>query len=407
MNMFAREMDTTAQASVLVLSRNPKLVDAIERALIQSPELSVASETLSLAEIGEAGGLFVTNRVVVFEANPEDELELHKLKEILSARSEDNVVVALTKNDLSLQKARDLLDVGVDHVLPFSIKGDKFRALLRKELQETTPPAPVPEAETAPRSSVIAVTKSRGGVGATTVAVNLALGLAKLPGTPRVALVDLDMQFGNAGVFLDLEDNGGMQQLAEATELPDAHFMHGILQRHASGLDVLCAPASIMPLQSFSAEMVEHLINLLSAEYEYVVFDLPQALVDWVEPVLSRAARLEVVMDTSVPCVRQVRRLLDFLEYEHFRPRVDLIVNRESKPMFRSEALKQAQTILGRDIEYWLPDAPDIARKAVDLGRPAVASKPGSGLGRSFVRMAKTVQQGAPNAPKTKNEERV
>ncbi|MEM9392896.1 MAG: AAA family ATPase [Pseudomonadota bacterium] len=404
MNMFAREMDSTTQTSVLVLSRNSKLVDAIERALIQSSDLAVASETLSLAEIGEAGGLFLTNRVIVFEANPEDELELHRLKDILSARSEENLVVALTKNDLSLQKARDLLDAGVDHVLPFSIKGEKFRELLKKELGAAPPPAQA--ADSATRGSVIAVTKSRGGVGATTVAVNLALGLANLPGKPRVALVDLDMQFGNAGVFLDLEDNGGMQQLSEATELPDAHFLKGIMQRHDSGLEVLCAPASIMPLQSLTTEMVDHLIGLLRAEYAYVVFDLPQALVDWVEPVLSSASRLEVVMDTSVPCVRQVRRLLDFLEYEHFRPRVELIVNRERKPLLRSESLKQAQAILGRDIEHWLPDAPDIARRAVDLGRPAVASKPGSGLGRSLLRVAKTVQQNAPQTVITSNEER-
>lgn len=405
MNMLSRQIETGTQVPTLVLSENQKFREAVTRILQNSPEIGVSSEAVSLADIGEAGGLFLAHRVVIFDAYPESDADLETIAQVLTARSSDNIVFAFTDNDLSLQRARELLDAGVDHVLPFATQGDRFRELLARELGDkkerevSTPPVA--------GGKILAVTKSRGGAGATTVAVNLALGLLKAPGEPRVALIDLDMQFGNAGVFLDLEDNGGMQRLTESSEPPDERFLKGIMQTHSSGLDVLCAPTSIMPLQALSVGTIEDLIALLSSTYDYIVFDLPQALVDWVEPVLANASNLEVVMDTSVPCVRQVRRLLDFLEYEHFRPQVDLIVNREKKPLIRSENVKQAEAILGRDIGHWLPDAPDVARRAIDIGRPAIETKPGSGLGRSYARIVNAVRANEKTEKGSKSRERV
>ncbi|MGB8623334.1 MAG: P-loop NTPase, partial [Paracoccaceae bacterium] len=251
---------------------------------------------------------------------------------------------------------------------------------------------------------VIAVAQARGGIGATTVATNLACALVgrstmfRKVERKRVALLDFDLQFGNANVYLDLEDNQGFLDLMRAGEMPDSAFVGGILQRHSSGLDLLCAPKQLVPLTTVRAEVIAALLDLLCADHDYVVVDLPRAMVDWIEPVLQRAARLALVTDTSVPCIRQARRMVDFLREDFMGLPVDFIVNREKKPMIKSDHHREAEKVLQTKLTHWLPDNPRLARAAVDLGRPVVEMKPGSDLAKALTGLAVSVGTAAQTA---------
>ncbi len=250
--------------------------------------------------------------------------------------------------------------------------------------------------------------QARGGIGSTTIAVNLACELVGRSSMfhkakkKRVALLDFDLQFGNANVFLDLEDNNGFLDLIEAEATPDANFLRGVMQGHASGLSLLSAPGPLVPLQSLRAGLVGDVLDTLRMEYDYVIVDLPRALVEWVMPVLSRASRLVMVTDTAVPTVRQARRIMDFVREDHFALPVELVVNREKRPMIKSEHCREAEKVLKTKLEHWVPDNPRVARSAADLGRPFVEMKPGSDLGKAITRLAGTVAAAPqPTATKT------
>jgi Flp pilus assembly CpaE family ATPase len=365
------------------------------------------NDTTFKAMNGHAAELAFNHDVVIFDADPEDKGEVAAIKDLLSHRANGTVFLALTDNDVSISQARQLRDIGVDEVLPLSITGESLKAVIDEQLETHKAPAHQTGDGAPALGKVIAVTQARGGIGATTLAVNLACQLVgkstmfHKSQKMRVALLDFDIQFGNVNVFLDLEDNGGFLQMIEAVEEPDAHFLDSVLQKHALGVDVLCAPAPIAPLQSVRPDAIAGVLDVLQQHYDYVVVDFPRALVDWVEPVLKRATRLVMVTDTTVPCVRQARRLIDFYREENVGLPVEVVVNREKRPLLKSEHVREAEKVLKTKLTHWLPDNPKLARKAADLGQPVIEIKAGSDLGKALTKLAAELKTDSKPAQRT------
>jgi pilus assembly protein CpaE len=238
---------------------------------------------------------------------------------------------------------------------------------------------------------------ARGGIGSTTLSVNLAERLAVPRGrgrtktTPRVALLDLDLQFGSVGSMLDLPEQDTLAQLAISGVLPDDTLLEQSMLTHASGLHVLSAPTTLVPPDALQTEQVAAMIETLSQRYDYVVVDLPHSLVSGVEPVIARADLALLVTDTSVPAIRQSRRIIDFLTTDHLSLSVRVVVSRDRKPIFPSNTLREAAKALGHGFWHWLPADHGKARSAADQGRPLNAV--GGALGRSIEKMAKTLVQ--------------
>ena len=237
----------------------------------------------------------------------------------------------------------------------------------------------------------------RGGLGATTIAVNLAdmllepHGLLVKANTNTVALVDLDIQFGNAGTYLDLEDNGAMVEIARAPSVPDRAFLDTALQKHPSGLRVLTAPKAAIPLDAVDETKVAAILDSLREEYDYLIIDLPRALVPWLEAVMKRTDLLLMVCDTSVPAVSASRRLLDLLTDEVAGLTTEVVINRERRPLVLSHAHKLASDALRLPLKHFVADDPAAARRAVDRGEVLNAVSPNSSLTKSLKRVAGSI----------------
>lgn len=384
--------------SILIVSSSPEITARVETAFPLSDKMRLTSEKSSFGMMnGHAAEIAIGHNVVIFETDPDDLNEMDAIARMLKGKQEDAFYVALTDEDVSISKARRLKDIGVDEVLPSTISSHELQMIVDTRLRAPTRlTAAIGASE---RCKIISVTQARGGIGATTVAVNLALSLAgsnngflRKKKNARVALVDLDLQFGNANVFLDIEDNGGFMRLIESETAPDAQYLKGIMTRHSSGIDILAAPVAIAPLTSVSAQLMASLFDVLKTEYDYVVVDLPRAFVDWIEPVIHQTSRLVVVADTSVPSIRHARRLIDFYREANLGLVVELVANRASKPLIRSEALKAAEKVLETKFGHWIPDNPKIARKAIDLGHPVVERHAKSDMGKAFKKLAIAVR---------------
>lgn len=261
-------------------------------------------------------------------------------------------------------------------------------------------PAAPPVAE-GPLGSVIVVAKARGGVGATTTAVNLAQALREGPGRKagparRVAVVDFDVQNGSVGAFLDVEDTGAVIDLLRTGDLPDAGLLGRALVQHPSGLAVLPAPIEMAPVDALTAPMVDRLIALLRARFDHVVVDLPAAVLPSVTPLLRQAGQLLVVTDTSVPSIRQASRLIGVLTEDNFTLPVSVVVTREARPFRLSASLKEAQAVLGRGFDHWIPRDDRTARRAADLGQPVAGVARRSAMARAYRRLAEEIAATAP-----------
>ncbi len=383
--------------NVFVISENETISQAVLRALEACPDLEVRTEAGSLASMnGSARRLAFGNDIVILTADPDDEAEVSLLRELLRHPHESTHVVAMTDGNLPLSKAMVLTRAGVDEVLPYSGSPGELAEALATTIAEASrrrPPLVLVPQPPAPRGRLIAVTRACGGAGATTLAVNLAHCLLDMRGFPKkaarnkVALVDLDLQFGNLGVYLDIEDRGTMLEIIRRDSLPDADFMGTALSRHPSGLCVLPAPVEATPLDALPGETVAGLLDTLMAEFDYVVADLPPALVSWLNPVLARADRLMVVGDSSVASVRQTRRLLDIMTEDRPGLRAEIVITREAKPMFLSHHHKEAVKALGRPLSHWIPNDPKATRAAIDRGKPLCESAPGSAVAKAVKRL--------------------
>ena len=385
--------------SIMIVSNRDAFSQVLSDVFTPDDKNKVTHEKETFSSLnGRAGSLVFDNDVVIFETDPDDENEVRALEELLKNGSRDTIFLALAGNDVSITKAQQLRALGIDDVLPLSIDGDSIRSVVDAQVKARRRPEKGIHDGPSASGQVISVTHASGGAGATTIAVNLASALVagqsslfRKTTKNRVVLLDFDLQFGDANVLLDLEDNGGFLQLIDATEPPDDRFLASALQSHALGFDVLCAPVSILPLQTVQADLVENMLNILRQQYDYIVVDLPRSVVDWIEPVIKCASQLVISTDTSVPCVRQARRLIDFFHEGNVGLPVQIVINRERRPMLKSEHIREAEKILETKFTHWLPDDPKLARKAADLGQPIVRMKPKSDLGKALSKLASTL----------------
>ncbi|MFN0114975.1 MAG: CpaE family protein [Paracoccaceae bacterium] len=376
------------EKSVLVISSDPALAGTISATLSALPGLSVKTEANSLAAMNgqavKAAGHF---DVILFQSQPGDTGEAEAVRQVSAARRHGAVLMALADGAMTLAQVRALSEAGVDEVLPFSGAaselGSKLAGLGR------------PIAGGARAGRVIAVMPARGGVGASTLSVNLADRLAneerRFRKTVRrpVALLDLDLQFGSAGAMLDLAESDAMLSLTASGAVPSATAVAQSLSRAANGVSVLPAPPKFAPLDSLNAEQVSRILDALRGAHDHVVVDLPHALVGWIEPVLARADRLLLVTDLSVPAIRQCRRLIDFVNAENSALPIDIVVARDARPVFGSAVRREAERALDRQVLHWLPDDPKSARVAADRGQPLAVGARGRRLSRSIEGLAR------------------
>jgi pilus assembly protein CpaE len=220
---------------------------------------------------------------------------------------------------------------------------------------------------------VLTVTRAHGGMGATTLATHLALGLREKHGRGdrqrSVLLVDLDLQFGDVGLMLDLPPNGELARMIREPARLDPDLLQAATIEHKSGVAVLPAPIEPVPLEAMPLETVTRLLDIARESYDYVVVDLPLALPRWLEAVLAQTDSLYVVTQLNVPAIRQTRRLLDIIKDEALLDgRPSVVLNRHVWRLNERSRLKQAIKALGQPIDHYLPNDHRLALDAVNRG---------------------------------------
>jgi pilus assembly protein CpaE len=377
--------------SMLLIAPDASVSEAITGALANDPTLRVDRETSTLAQMnGRAIKAMADYDFILFQTDPDDEAELKAIRSLAAQRRSGATLVALADGNISLTQARALNDAGVDEVLPLPSPGGPIDRHMARLGRSDGPGARYRQ------GTIIAVAQARGGVGSTTVAVNLAdqliggRGVMKKEERRRVALVDFDLQFGTVGSFLDLAEQDTLLQLALDGTIPDATFLDQSMATLPSGLSVLAAPAKFAPLDSLRPEQVAAVLDTLRRSYDFIIVDLPRALVGWIEPIVQRADELMVVTDISVSSIRHCRRLIDFFTQANLALTVEVVVNHQRRPLLRSRLQREAAKALERPLAHWLPHDPRAAGAAADRGLPLSATAPRSALGRAMARLAKS-----------------
>jgi len=388
-----------SDSSILLISADDEVANSVGAALEKIEKARVSREASSVSQLnGAAVAMAADHDVVIFATDPSNAADLTAIGLLTDQRKPGTIYLALTDGDLPLSKARALSRAGVDDVLPYPLSNDELieqvNEMLAKKRAEFTESF---SGTGAKNGHLFAVQQARGGVGATTVAVNLAdqllnrKGAFKKEAENKVVIVDFDLQFGTVGDFLDVDQQEGLLQLASENFIPDAMWIEQSMTRLPSGLAVLAAPSSFVPLEAMQPAQIEGLIKTLKSMFDYVVVDLPRALVNWIEPVLSETDQLFIVSDMSVPAVRATRRLMEFVLADNAQLPIEVIINHEKKPMILREHHREAAKALDVTFNYWIAHDPKAAREAVDYGKPLSEVSARSDIAKGIASMAKSI----------------
>lgn len=170
-----------------------------------------------------------------------------------------------------------------------------------------------------PPGRLIAVMSPKGGVGKTTVATNLAIGLGKIA-PMGVVIVDLDVQFGDVATGLQLEPEHTLRDAVSGAAYQDSMVLKAFLTVHPAGIYALCAPGNPGEADRISGEAVAHLLNQMAAEFQYVVVDTTPGLGEHVLATLELATDAVWVCGMDIPSIRGLHTSFSLLRELQLMP---------------------------------------------------------------------------------------
>jgi pilus assembly protein CpaE len=179
----------------------------------------------------------------------------------------------------------------------------------------------------------------------------------------------MDVQRGNAALYLNLKPRLSIADLIEAEDRLDGEFLRMVSERHQSGLAVVAAPADMNPLDSLTPEFIDRLMDQAAQQYDLVVLDMPGVWTDWTAAALQKADIIALVAQITVSGVQQARRQLNVFDANNLGDRVRLVMNRMTPGLFGKYDIADAEAVLRHRVHFLLANDYPTVSAALDEGR--------------------------------------
>lgn len=220
---------------------------------------------------------------------------------------------------------------------------------------------------------VVTIFSPKGGVGKTTMSVNLAIALMR-GGENKVCVVDLDLAFGDIAITLQLFPTHTIEHAIGGEQYMDEGFVQQLMTPHESGLKVLAAPSQPDARERVSGALVQRLLETLRQQFDYIVLDTAPAFDEQTLTALDETDECIIVATLDVPTLKNVKVALETLDVlgvaEGHR---HLLLNRADDQV--GIGADKVEGILGMDVAVQVATSLDIA-KATNAGRPLMLSSP-------------------------------
>lgn len=235
--------------------------------------------------------------------------------------------------------------------------------------------------------NVIAVAGATGGVGSSSIAVNLACALAA-DDSHSVVLADLDLALGDADVFLDTIPEYTLADVAQNVERLDLTLLKKSLTKHASGVHLLPRPMQLEDAQLITDDRLRRIIGLLKTSFSHIVLDISKGYSPVDLAALRLADHVLMVTQLDLPCLRNVVRLMvTFDDEPELRDKIRVVVNRVGQDSGQI-SLKKARETVGRDIYWQVPNDYRVMVEVRNNGVPLLEHAPKAGITQSIGQLA-------------------
>jgi pilus assembly protein CpaE len=360
--------------SFVIFSEEPEFAAEIEKQVGASGEARVAvvisdpNQLLGALKSEKPGGLFVdlgyAPHVIL------DLLESLPIELPLTLVSGPH-----TESSLILRA----MHLGVKHFFPPAPSEADLNSVIVDLVRAANPDFAASEGR------ILAVMGTKGGVGATVLACQLAASLQEVGG--RAALVDLNYPLGDVALHFDVDPTYTLAELARAEQELDATYIRSILKGHESGVQILAAPTQMEDAESIRGVHVELVLPILRSEFDWVIVDVSRSWNEASVQALTLADQILLVSLFDVPTLnhaRQHKKLLEGLALNESRTR--MVGNRHSK----SDAVTVGdfKRVLGSEPDALIPNDYATTAESVNQGRPIGQVARGSAIHKAYRQLA-------------------
>ncbi|MEM6499968.1 MAG: AAA family ATPase, partial [Pseudomonadota bacterium] len=309
------------------------------------------------------------------------------------------LLVLLVCGEVSPRTMHSLLREGVAEFAPYpEPEGALSESINRMRLLRSSGGRGIPTSggKVVRKGRVITVYGAAGGVGASTYAVNLSWELANLVRREgrRVLLMDFNFQYGSVATFLDVPRREAVYELVSEASTLDQTGLTQALSTYNDRLHVLTAPRDALPLDIVSPNDVAAIVNHARDMFDYVVIDMPQALMSWSEQVYNASDEFHAVMEIDMRSAQNMFRFIRTLKSEDMGlEKLVFLLNRAPglTDLSGKARVKRVAESLGLDFSFLLPDGGRQVINACDQGVPLAEAAKTNPLRREVAKIAQKV----------------
>ncbi|PLS23366.1 AAA family ATPase [Neptunicoccus cionae] len=343
-------------------------------------------------------------KLVTIAVDKEDENDLTPVANAIRAASDKGIKVILIPNELNTVALHQLMRMGCDDFAPYPLPEGALHDAIER-ISNVPAPQPVaapgaamPPADTTRSGIVLPVYGLGGGVGATTFAANLAWELQKISEkeNKKVCILDFDFQYGAVSTYLDVPRSEAVFEFLSDAAATDATGLQQAMAAYKDRLDVLSSPIDALPLEFVEPDGIQNILTLAKSSYDFVIVDVPQALVSWSETVLEEAQLYFAVLELDMRCAQNALRFVRTLKAEDLPfEKVQFALNRAPKftDMSGKQRVKRMGESLEIDFRYHLPDGGKAVSNAGDEGVPLAEIAAKNPLRKEIFKIAKTLSE--------------
>jgi pilus assembly protein CpaE len=245
---------------------------------------------------------------------------------------------------------------------------------------------PSPEAQL---GKIYTLFSPKGGVGNTTVAVNLAVNIFELTKEPTI-LVDLDLNAGDVSTFLNIRPTYTISDVTTNISRLDRAFLKNVVSIHESGIHVLAEPQKVQEAVSISGHDIKKVLGLLKTMFKYIVIDTEPSFNERILTAIEMSDLLILTFILSLPSIRNMQRYVNYLDSIGYKKdKIKLVVNRYLKK--GDIKIEDAEKILGLPVKWHIPNDYNIAIGAINKGVPLSMYEPKSKLNLSIKEIAEEI----------------
>lgn len=243
--------------------------------------------------------------MLIYQMNGGDAYEFEELAEFVESHHGQMSVIVIRKT-VDADSTRRLMRAGVRDVLPFPLDRQELGMLLNEVLSEKRRRITDQRGNLAGTTSFI---NAKGGCGSTTIAINTACNLV-MKYQAKVALLDFDVQFGDAALYLDLKPEATLIDALMHVDRMDGVFLDALMTKHECGLDLLASPSSMDAVLDINPSDINKLLETIVANYDFVFIDLPMMVLPWTVNTLKFSEHIMMVMQNNLSTIKNAKMMM-------------------------------------------------------------------------------------------------